>query len=90
MSLLFVGAGKRLLLFHLRAVILPDSADTARRWRTSSKWARSTVGFASPEKAHKKFSAFHQPPWDYEVVRDSVVVNVMGKKTQRLFRDCFN
>jgi hypothetical protein len=86
-SLLFLGAGTRLLAY--------DFAAPSRRWEDSANtgfwgWARFggvVVMSAELECAawtidgHKLWSTFVEPPWDYKVERDLVHLDVMGARS---------
>jgi L-alanine-DL-glutamate epimerase-like enolase superfamily enzyme len=86
-NVLFVGAGERLLAYDLLAPkrLWEDAADCGF-WR----WARHgscVVMSAELELAawdlegKKLWSTFVEPPWDYEVNRGQVELDVMGDKS---------
>lgn len=85
---LFIGAGERLLAYDLAGVrrLWMDRADTGF-WH----WARhGDVVLMSAElelaawtaDGEKLWSTFVEPPWEYAVDGDAVVLDVMGAKTR--------
>lgn len=90
---MFVGAGARLLLYDLEA--------PARLWEDATDvgfwgWARHgdvVVMSAELELAawdlhgRKLWSAYVEPPWDYALRGDVVVLDVMGNVTEFPLRD---
>jgi hypothetical protein len=86
-SLLFIGAGERLLAYDLRAPkrLWQDTADTGFwHWDRQGDFVlmAAELEFAAWSKEGLKlWSTFVEPPWDYQVVRDSVTLDVMGNKS---------
>lgn len=86
-SRLFIGAGERLLAYDLRGPkrLWLDSADMGFwHWHRHQDFVlmAAELEFAAwTTEGIKLWSAFVEPPWDYVLVGDSVILNVMEKKT---------
>jgi len=86
-SLLFIGAGERLLAYDLREPrqLWQDSAHTG--FWGSSRYGDFVLMAAELELAawstegSKLWSTFVEPPWGYHVVGERVMLDVMGAKT---------
>jgi hypothetical protein len=86
-GVMFLGAGERLLAY--------DLGEPARLWEDSAElgfgsWARhDDVVVMSAElelaawdlRGHKLWTRFVEPPWDYQVERGVVHLDIMSKRT---------
>jgi hypothetical protein len=85
--LLFIGAGERLLAYDLRVPkrLWLDAADTGfwhwDRYGGFVLMAAELEFAAWNTEGLKLWSTFVEPPWEYQVVGDSVILDVMGKKS---------
>lgn len=86
---LFVGAGERLLAYDLAAPrrLWVDQADTGfwswARHRDVVLMSAELELAAWTQKGEKLWTTFVEPPWEYAVEGDTVLLDVMG--TQRRF-----
>jgi hypothetical protein len=86
-SLLFIGAGERLLAYDLREPkrLWLDSANTGFwHWHRHGDYVlmAAELEFAVWNKEGLKlWSTFVEPPWDFQCGGDSVTLDVMGQKS---------
>jgi hypothetical protein len=82
---LFIGAGTRLLAYHLRRLerLWQDESDTGFwSWRRHGEIVlmSAELEFAAWDlEGHKLWSTFVEPPWTYSVAHGSVMLDVMGQ-----------
>ena len=82
---LFIGAGTRLLAYHLQRVarLWQDEADTGFWfWRRHGEVVVMSAELelaAWDLEGHKLWSTFVEPPWTYSVSEGSVTLDVMGQ-----------
>jgi hypothetical protein len=87
-DLLFVGGGERILAYNLttRSRLWEDTAETGF-WGLS-RHGDTVIMMAELEMAawsldgEKRWTTFVEPPWNYEVEDDSVVLDVMGTRSR--------
>jgi hypothetical protein len=84
-SLLFLGAGTRLLAYDLErpARLWEDRADIGFwRWQRHECFVIMSAELelaAWDTSGHKKWTTFVEPPWSYRVTADTVQLDVMGR-----------
>lgn len=92
-SCLFIGAGERLLCYNI--------AQRTRLWTDQTScgfWSWERLGACVVMSAELEFavwttngrklwSTFVEPPWNYEIKRDMVKLDVMGVTTWRRLKD---
>jgi hypothetical protein len=85
-DILFIGAGERLLAYNLKAPerLWEDAADTGFwGWTKHENFVlmSAELEFAAWDSCGKKLcSTFVEPPWEYEIDKDIVELDVMGEK----------
>jgi hypothetical protein len=83
-SLLFVGAGERLLAYRLdqKALLWEDSADTGfwgwEKYQDVLLMSAELELAAWNIRGEKLWSTFVEPPWDYYLDGDTIHIEVMG------------
>ena len=84
-GLLFIGAGERLLAYHLHgpARLWEDHADTGfHAWQRHDDLVvmAAELGLAAWDvRGVKRWSTFVEPPWSYQVNGSTVRLDVMGR-----------
>lgn len=85
-SLLFIGAGERLLAYRLDqpAKLWEDRADTGfwgwERYRDVLLMSAELELAVWDIRGEKLWSTFVEPPWDYRLDEDTILIEVMGAK----------
>jgi hypothetical protein len=87
-DVLFIGAGERLLAYHLDPVmrLWEDKCDTGFwHWMQHGKYVLMSAELelaAWDSMGNKLWSTFVEPPWEYGVEDGLVKLDAMGRKTE--------